>query len=122
LISPTGTLNVDFNLIYNEECVMQKKTVIRLGSLILAICFLLSAAAFAADDKEGKINLNTATKEQLVGVGLDAELADQILELREENGEFVDIEELSDIDGVDAKLIRQLKKKIFIEAAAGCNC
>lgn len=101
---------------------MQKRNLFRWGSLIVTICLLLSASVYAEDDKAGKINLNSATKEQLVGIGLDAEIADQILELRKENGEFVDIEELTDINGIDAKLIRQLKKKIFIESAAGCNC
>lgn len=101
---------------------MKKKRFIRLGTMVLAICFVFTCLAYAGNDKSGKINLNKATKEQLVDIGLDEEIADQILELRKENGEFVDIEELTDIDGVDAKLIRELKKKVYIEAAAGCNC
>lgn len=98
------------------------KIVVVMVGLLLVFSLGLSTSAAAADDKAGKINLNTATKEQLVGIGLDAGMADEILELREENGEFVDIEELTEIDGVDAKLLRQLKKKIFIEEVAGCNC
>ena len=101
---------------------MQNKTLMRLGGLIMAICLLLSVASFAEDGKEGKINLNTATREQLIEIGLDAALADQILELRKKNGEFVDIEELTDIDDIDAKQIRELQKKVFIEHVAGCNC
>ena len=70
----------------------------------------------------GKIKLNTATKEQLVSIGIDEKISDGILELRKENDEFVDMEELLDVDGMDAKLLRDFKKKLYIEAAAGCNC
>lgn len=77
---------------------------------------------FAADDKAGKINLNTATREQLIEIGMEETTADAVLELREENGEFVDLDELLEVDGIDAKMIRQLKKKAYIEGAKGCNC
>ena len=101
---------------------MKKHFIIRVCGLIVAVCLMAALPVLAADDNAGKINLNTATKEQLMGIGLDADLADRILELRKENGEFVDIEELTDIDGIDAKTMRQLKRKIYIEAAKGCNC
>lgn len=95
----------------------------QLITCILIVCMLcLTASVNFAEDKAGKINLNTATKEQLVSIGIDAEMADAILELRKENDEFVDMEELTDIDGVDAKMLRKLKKKAYIEAANGCNC
>lgn len=95
----------------------------RLITCILLVCMLcLTTSVSFADDKAGKINLNTATKEQLVSIGIDAEMVDSILELLKENGEFVDIEELMDVDGMDAKMLRQLKKKVYIEAAKGCNC
>ena len=95
--------------------------------LITAICitaFLLVniGLGLASDDKAGKINLNTATKEQLLELGLDETTADAVLELRKENGEFVDLDELLDVDGIDTKIIRQLKKKVYIEGAKGCNC
>ena len=68
------------------------------------------------------LNLNTATKEQLVSAGLDEALASGILELRNENDEFVDIEELLEVDGMDPKKLRELRKKLYVEAAKGCNC
>ena len=48
--------------------------------------------------------------------------AEKIIEARDENGEFVDMEELLDIEGVDTKLLRQLKKYIKIEELDGCDC
>jgi competence protein ComEA len=91
--------------------------------LFTVMCILLSVSGmlFAAD-KDGKINLNTATKDQLLSIGIDPEIADEILEHKKENGEFVDIEELLDVEGVTPALLRQLKQKLYIEATAGCNC
>lgn len=80
------------------------------------------SVCFAADDEDGKVNLNTATKEQLLEVGVDEGIADGILEMREENESFVDIEELMDVDGMTPKMLRQLKKVLFVKEVAGCNC
>lgn len=73
--------------------------------------------------QDGKLNLNAATKEKLMEVPeMTEEIADGILELREENGEFVDIEELLDVDGVDPGKLRIFKKFMGVESVAGCNC
>lgn len=73
--------------------------------------------------KDGKLNLNAATKEDLVKIPeINPELAERILQQRKQNGEFVDMQELLDIEGVDNKLLRQLKKKIYLEPASNCNC
>lgn len=90
--------------------------------LILGLLLIHSGMALAADDTKGKINLNSATKEQLVSVGIEESLADAIIELRTENEEFVDMDELLDVDGITPSLLRSLKKKLFIEEIAGCNC
>ncbi|WP_461208618.1 ComEA family DNA-binding protein [Desulfocurvus sp. DL9XJH121] len=89
--------------------------------LILALA-LAALPALAADDS-GKLNLNTATVEQLAQIPeIGEDLAKAIIELREENGEFVDMEELLDVDGVDPALLRKLDKYLFIKPASSCNC
>lgn len=98
-----------------------------MNKIIMTLCvafFLLvnTGVGFSADDKAEKINLNTATKEQLLGLGMGEKTADAVLELRKENGEFVDMDELLEVEGIDAKMIRELKKKAYIEGAKGCNC
>ncbi len=108
--------------------------------MILALgLFLCSGPALAGDQppqkpapkgavkinkfKDGKLNLNAATKEDLVKIPeISPELADRILKQRKQNGEFVDMQELLDIEGVDNKLLRQLQKKIYLEPASNCNC
>jgi DNA uptake protein ComE-like DNA-binding protein len=61
------------------------------------------------------INLNfiSATVEKLAKVlGLNKDMAEKTIAVREENGEFVDMDELLDIDNVDVKLLRQLKNTL----------
>ena len=92
-------------------------------ALTLMLALAVSATAAFADGNDGKINLNVATVEQLESIeGISHELAEKIIELREENGEFVDMSELLDVEGVDNSLLRQLDKFLFIEAASDCNC
>lgn len=88
---------------------------------IICIFFAFGGGVYAEDGD--KLNLNAATAEELAEVpGLNKDLAAKIIELREENGEFIDMEELLDIPGVDSKLLRQLKKYLFIESVDDCNC
>lgn len=93
--------------------------------LILAfvLALALSAQASFAADNSGKLNLNVATVEQLEAIdGISHELAEEIVKTRTDNGEFVDMSELLDIDGVDNALLRKLEKVIYIEPASDCNC
>jgi competence protein ComEA len=89
--------------------------------VILCIFFALAGGAYAQN--EDKLNLNAATVEELTKVpGLNKDLAEKIIKLREENGEYIDMEELLDVPGIDSKLLRQLKKYLFIEPVDDCNC
>jgi competence protein ComEA len=99
---------------------MKTNKIICIMTLLLMFS-LLASVLYAEEDN--KINLNSATVEELAKVpGLNKELAEKIVAVREENGEFVDMEELLDIDGIDMKLLRQLKKHIKVEELDGCNC
>lgn len=90
--------------------------------MTLVLMFSLTASGQQAED-EDKININSATVEDLAKVpGLNQELAEKIVEVREENGEFVDLDELLDIEGIDIKLLRQLKKHLKVESLDDCNC
>ena len=92
-----------------------------IATMIMAMLFSTVTLALA-DDNTGKINLNQATQEQLVASGLGESLSTAILELRTENGEFIDMDEIMDVDGMDAKTLRMIKKSFYIEEVAGCNC
>lgn len=89
----------------------------------LVIIFVFFIFTSYAQDTEEGINLNTATKEQLMSVpGMTEDVAEGILERREEWGEFVDIMELLDVDGVDPGLLRQFQNSFYVEGVAGCDC
>ncbi|GAU09511.1 ComEA family DNA-binding protein [Desulfoplanes formicivorans] len=91
--------------------------------LPLFAVLLLAAVPGFAGDHDGKQNLNTITVEQLAEVpGVGQELAQKIIDARSENGEFVDMDELLDVDGIDNSKLRKLKKHLYLEAASSCNC
>jgi competence protein ComEA len=91
--------------------------------LFLITTLLVAAIPGFAEDHDGKLNLNAVTVEQLANVpGVSQELAQKIIDASSENGEFVDMDELLDIEGIDNSLLRQLKQHLYIEATSGCNC
>jgi len=88
--------------------------------LLLALAFALcSGAAFAA------INLNTATKDELVALpGIGPAKAQAILDYRNAHGAFKSVEELKDVKGIGAKRFEKLKGEFTVvgvpaKAAAG---
>ena len=99
-----------------------------MGKKMIASCLgvmlflsILVTGGFTED--QDKINLNAVSVEELSQVpGLNMDLAQKIVSLREENGEFIDMEELLSVPGIDNKLLRQLKKHLFIEPVEDCDC
>ncbi|MBO0428003.1 helix-hairpin-helix domain-containing protein [Vagococcus fluvialis] len=66
-------------------------------------------------DEEGKVNLNQATKEELMTLsGVGEKKAEKIIEYREENGSFKTIEDLKNVNGFGEKSFESLEKYISI--------
>ncbi|MBK5514333.1 helix-hairpin-helix domain-containing protein [Bacillus sp. TH11] len=64
---------------------------------------------------EGKVQINTASKEQLEKItGIGSRKAESILKYREEHGLFQKIEDLLEIDGIGAKSLEKIKDQIII--------
>jgi len=96
-------------------------TIRRLCLIAALSAFLLGSHALAQDE-DGKLNLNTATEAQLSQIpGIKPEIARNIIEKRKSTGEFVDIEELLDVDGVDGNLVRQIRDRVYVKQSE-CNC
>jgi competence protein ComEA len=87
----------------------------RLIAAALAVLFALglsagSALAAAKPAPAGKINLNTATAEQLTAVpGIGVKLAARIVEHRQKNGTFKSVQELMNVKGVGEKSLVKLE-------------
>ena len=65
--------------------------------------------------KDNKININTATQAELEEItGIGPSLAQKIIEYRESNGKFKDIEELKNVSGIGDKKFESMKSQITI--------
>lgn len=72
------------------------------------------AGGGTAADQE-KINLNQATKEDLMKIsGIGDKKADKILAYRQSHGQFKTIEELQNVDGFGEKTVAKLKDQLAV--------
>ena len=83
------------------------------GLLALAVCACVTAApAFAAPAKApaGKVNLNSATVEQLSTVpGVGPKLAARIVEQRQKSGGFKAVEDILTVKGIGEKSFAKMQ-------------
>src|SRR6185503_21279109 len=82
-------------------------------ALALALVAQLAAVtAFAA------VNINTATKDELIALpGIGPAKAQAILDYRKANGAFKSVEELKDVKGIGAKRFEKLKGELTVGAS-----
>jgi competence protein ComEA len=75
-------------------------------ALGLALCPLIAL---------GAININTATKDELVGLpGIGPAKAQAIVDYRKAHGPFKTVEELKDVKGIGAKRFEKLKPDLSV--------
>ncbi|MFT4940623.1 MAG: competence protein ComEA [Paraglaciecola sp.] len=100
----------------------------KFNSGLVIIGFTLCALAaysnvtLAAPDKEKaktvqmnmqKINLNTATVEQLLSLpGIGEKKASAIVDYRQKNGKFKSLEDLTAVKGIGMKMLEKLRGKL----------
>jgi len=106
-----------------RSTILKRLTVLCLSVSIL-FAFCIPASADEKDTLKGKtVNLNTATAEELAQVPLiTEEMAEAIVEYREESGEFQVIEELLQIDGFDRTVLKRIKVFLLLEGIGGDEC
>lgn len=67
-------------------------------------------------DSEGKLNINVATKDELMQLpGIGKSRAEAITEYREQNGLFASIEDLKHVSGIKDNLFGQICEKICVQ-------
>ena len=76
-----------------------------------------TAATSISSRAEGnRINLNTATQEELMSLdGIGEVLAGRIIAYREQNGGFAAIEELKNVYGIGEKIFEKIRNKITVK-------
>ena len=73
------------------------------------------SADSAAEPEDGRINLNTASKEQLMTLsGIGESKAETIISYREKNGAFQTIEDLMNIPGIKNGVFEKIKDNIMV--------
>ena len=74
-----------------------------------------AAVRIKQSEDDGRVNLNTATREELMALpGIGEAKADSILNYREEHGGFKTIEELMQIPGIKKGVFEKLKDSITV--------
>ena len=78
-------------------------------ALALVMCFALSGFAVAA------VNINTATKEELMNLkGVGEKRAQEIIDYRKKNGNFKSIDELEKVPGMGPGLMKQIRSQVTV--------
>ena len=74
-------------------------------------------------DADGKMNLNTATEQELsANPAVGPELAKGIVEFRENVGDIKSMDELLEVKGVTPEVLEKLKQAVTVEAIEGAEC
>jgi competence protein ComEA len=93
---------------------MQRRRMAVLTIVTVALMMSWVVPALAADLQ--KVNLNTATLEELIVLdGIGQKVAQRILAFREKNGPFQTPEDLMKVKGVGEKIFEANKDKIYIQ-------
>ena len=80
---------------------------------------LAAPAAPAADDATLRVNLNTATSEELTALPrIGDTVAARIVAYRKKNGSFTKVEELMNVKGIGEKTFLRLQPHVFVEPSS----
>ena len=84
--------------------------------MVVAIAFLFSCAPSLWAQDSDKINLNTATAEQLTQLkGIGAKYAERIVQYRTENGPFKTPEDIMKVPGIGQKIFENNQERLIVE-------
>ncbi len=74
------------------------------------------ATAPAAASATGKVNINTASKEELAKLpGIGPAYADRIVAHRAEKGNFTSVEQLTEVKGIGPKTLAKIKDLVTVK-------
>ncbi len=83
---------------------------------LIFITLILFVGGLAVAEDNAKININTATVEELTELkGIGEKKAHYIIEYRKGVGPFAEIEDLKNVKGVGDKIFNKIKELIVVE-------
>ncbi len=94
--------------------------IVALSAAFVALFFASSGAAFAASAPApaGKVNINSASVEQLAALpGIGDTLATRIVEQRQKSGGFKSVQELMTVKGIGEKNLAKLEPHLTLGEA-----
>lgn len=99
-------------ILFRKEIEM-KSLPVTIATCILIISILLMPVSLLAADK---VNLNTATQEELMTLeGVGANYAQKIMDYREAHGPFEKIEDITNVKGIGPKIFDANKTIMTVE-------
>lgn len=85
-------------------------------TFLVVILFVISMVPVALADDGEKININTATVEELVNLKrIGPKYAERIVQYRDANGPFVKVEDIMMVKGIGPKTLEVNKDVIIVE-------
>ena len=79
------------------------------------LCFTLFFLLFFAVAAFAKVNINTATAQELTSLpGIGQAKAEAIVKYREANGPFKSIEDITKVSGIGPKMLEKLRDEITV--------
>ena len=82
---------------------------------VIALILLVTTAVSYSQVPSSKVNINTATVEQLTEIpGVGEKTAQNIVEYRKLHGEFKTVDELLNVKGIGEKRLEKVKDQITV--------
>ena len=108
-------------IIYSREQVSNFYETKKLEKEVVEYCIqndensLRNDACICSDEISSKININTASKEELMELpGIGEAKAQDIIEYRKEHGSFQTIEEIQNVSGIGESIYSKIKENIVV--------